>query len=398
MTHRRFAYLILVLLVIVAVGLSFVGGVVFGHMTASGRAIPTVERPTSDALVDKVRELIKDNYVSKVSDSRLNNGAIDGMMESLKDPYSEYMPAKAFGIFQQHAMGEYFGIGVGLRMNKKKLTVERLLNDDSPARRAGIQAGDVITKIDGKPTAKMTLQAASDRIRGPEGTKVRLDVLRGKKSLTFTIVRAAISMTTIRSEMIGKDVGYIAVSAFTKSTSRDFEKQLERLQAKGAKGIVVDLRFNGGGLVDSAVDLASFFIKDGTIVGMRQQDNVLETMSAVQGYKTDAKLVILVNGDSASASEIVAGAIQDYRRGVIVGTKTYGKASVQTTINLPNGGGLKITTAHYFTPKDRLIQKTGIKPDVLVDSAGVMKPGAKDVQKERAVQVLRELIAGTRKP
>jgi len=241
MMSRRFAYFLIALLVVLAIGVSFAGGLVVGHFSAAGPVVPTIQKPTSDAEVDKVRELIKENYVSKVSDSKLNTGAIEGMMKSLKDPYSEYMPAKEFGIFQQHAMGEYFGIGVGLIMRDKKLTIERLLNDDSPAKRAGIHAGDVITKINGKSTAKMTLQAASDKIRGPEGTKVKLEIQRGKKKLNLTITRAAISVTTIRSEMIGKDVAYIGVSAFTQATATDFEAMfLNSMFAQMTSGVKGD--------------------------------------------------------------------------------------------------------------------------------------------------------------
>ncbi len=395
---RKFAYLLLVLAVLAAVGLTFAAGVVVGHVTGpSTRVIPSIQQPTGDLLVQKARDLIKDGFVNKVSDAQLNNGAIEGMMKALGDPYTEYIAPKEYGLFQEHAMGEFQGIGVTLGTRNKKITVIHPL-PGTPALKAGIKAGDVIVAIDGTSTAKMSLPTASDKIRGPKGTKVKLDVLRGTKKLKFTITRAAINIPTVQTSSVGKGIGYVAIRSFTPSTAQDFEKEIKKLDAKKAKGVIVDLRFNPGGLVESSVDIASIFIDKGTIVGMRRQDNVLETMSAVQGYHTKMKLVVLVNGDSASASEIVAGAIQDDKRGVIVGTKTYGKASVQTIENLPNGGALKLTTAHYFTPKGRLIQKIGIKPDVVVKMSTVMKPGAKDVQKEKAIQVLRELVAGTRQP
>ncbi|RJQ54567.1 MAG: S41 family peptidase [Actinobacteria bacterium] len=393
---RRFAYTIVVVLVLVAISLTFATGFFVGHMLSTGREIPVVQRPSTDAIVAKARDLIRDNYVGKVSESQLNNGAIDGMMKSLKDPYSEYIPPNKFDVFQQHAMGEFHGVGVTLGMRDKKLTVIAPL-PDTPAEKAGIKAGDLIVTIDGKSTAKMTLPGASEKIRGPKGTKVKLGIVRGKKKLSFSLTRAEINIPTVQSSMLAPGAGFIAVRSFTPSTPEDFEEQLKRLEKKGAKGVIVDLRSNPGGLVESSVELASLFIPDGTIVGMKRQDGELETMSAVEGYHSKVKLVMLVNGESASASEIVAGAVQDHKRGVVVGTKTFGKASVQTIETLANGGALKITSAHYYTPKRRLIQKVGIRPDVVVKgSTHWMVPGKPDPQKDRGLQVLKELISGKR--
>lgn len=400
MSKKLLTYGLVVVLVLVAIALSFVGGFLFGHTTQRGQSIPIIGQPKSLQLIQTARDAIEQLYVGKTSDKQLEEAAVNGMVQSLHDPYSEYITPKQFGIFQQHTTGEFSGVGVTLGMRDHKLTVIHPLAG-TPAMRAGIKPGDIIVKIDGAATANMSISVASEKIRGPEGTKVALAIKRGKASklMTFNLTRATITLPSVQSEMAGPGLGYVDVHSFTPSTGGDFEKAIKKLAAKGAKGVVVDLRDNPGGLVESAVEVGSIFVPNGIIVSIKGHDNQPQTMSAIEGYHTKMALVVLVNGDSASASEIFAGAIQDRKRGLVAGTRTFGKASVQTVENLPNGGALKITSAHYFTPKGRLIQKIGIKPDIEVKAPKGALPFSKtDAQKTKAIEILKQLLAGRLKP
>lgn len=396
---RKLAYALLVLVVLSLIATAFAGGFLYGHTVGKGTAIPIIGAPKGLAVVEEARDIIKQQYVNKVSDAKLTNGSVSGMVKSLGDPYSEYVPPEEMTKFKAHMLGEFSGVGVTLGMRKGKVTVVRPL-PRTPAMRAGIRAGDVIATIDGTPTAKMSLPAASEKIRGPKGTKVRLGIKRGAspKLRVFSLTRATISVPTIDSSVVGPGIGYVSMRGFTPTTGADFEKAVMDLdRKKHVKGVIVDLRDNPGGLVESAVEAASVFIRQGPVVSIKGRDGRPETLNALENeYHTKMKLVVLVNGNSASASEIFAGAMQDDKRGLIVGTKTFGKASVQTIEDLINKGALKITTAHYYTPKGRLIQKSGIKPDIIDKGpADPMTFGtSKDTQRNRAIEILRKLVDG----
>lgn len=395
---KKTTYVLLSVVLVALVSTAFVGGFAYGHLTARNTSLPIIGTPKALRVLEDARNMIKQRFVGKVNDAALNDGALEGMVKSLKDKHSEYISPKQMSQFRAHTFGEFSGVGVTLGMRKSRVTVIRPL-PNTPAQRAGIKAGDTILAIDGQSTAKMSLAAASDKIRGPKGTSVKLQIQRtgAAKAMVFSVKRATISLPTVRSSVVSPGLGYIDIRGFTPNTGVDFEKAVTTLARKRVKGVVVDVRENPGGLVEAAVEVASVFIPRGTIVSLKGRDGQSQTLSAIDDeYHTGMKLVVLVNGNSASASEILAGAVQDHKRGLIVGTKTFGKASVQTVEDLENGGALKITTAHYYTPKDRLIQNVGIKPDMIDKSpADPMHFGTKkDVQRTRAIEILKKLVAG----
>jgi carboxyl-terminal processing protease len=333
---------------------------------------------------------IKRLYVEKVTDKKLSDGAVRGMVKELDDPFSNYFDKKHYSFFKEETQGHFDGIGIIIGEENKKITVISPL-EGTPAEKAGIKAGDIIAKINGKTTGKMKLADAVKKIRGKQGTAVALTIYRPvtKKSFDARIVRQQITSPNVTGKVIDKKIGYIQFHSFNEDTTTKFKEKLAELKSKGIKGLIVDLRSNGGGLLDQAVELSSQFIETGPIVITRGRTQGEKIYNALGGANTTLPIVVLVNHDSASASEIFAGAIQDTKRGKIVGVKTYGKASVQQVVSLSDGSAISITIAHYFTPKGRMIAKVGIKPDFVVK----FKAGNGDSQIEKAQKVLQDLIS-----
>jgi carboxyl-terminal processing protease len=325
--------------------------------------------------------LIQKDYVEETKSKDLVNGAIKGMLETL-DPHSSYMPPNMFKEMQEETKGRFEGLGIEITIREGVLTVVSPI-EDTPAFRAGILAGDQILKIDGESTKNFTLMDSVKRLRGPRGTKVTITIMREgfTKPKEFTLVRDVIPVRSVRHELLEKNYGYIRLSQFQEKTDGEFEKAVKALEeeSKGSlKGLVLDLRNNPGGLLDQAVKISDRFIDSGLIVSVegRKEDQKLKFYAHPDGNLARYPLVVLVNGGSASGAEIVAGAIQDHGRGIIVGTQTFGKGSVQTIIPLKDGSGLRLTTARYYTPNGRSIQAKGIVPDIVV------KPSKVEEEKE----------------
>ncbi|GFO56305.1 peptidase S41 [Geomonas sp. Red276] len=324
----------------------------------------------------EVVEIVRTSYVDKVDDKKLMTGAINGMLSAL-DPHSVYLPLTDYTEMKVHMAGEFGGLGIQLEMIEGKLIVNAPI-EDTPAFRAGIQAGDQIVKIDNKFVKGLKIDECVSRMRGTPGTKVTLTILRkDNPPLTFPLIRAIIKTKSLKAKLLEQGYGYIRISEFQEHTGEDFRHALETLKAdNGAQlsGLILDLRYNPGGLVDQAVMVADRFIgeglnTDGLIVTTKgREESSQRSMMAYVGEKEPHyPMVVLINGGSASASEIVAGALQDHKRAVIMGTQSFGKGSVQSIITLPNGDGLKLTTARYYTPSGRSIQARGIKPDIVVE-------------------------------
>jgi len=316
-----------------------------------------------------VLSILQENYVEEIKAKDAIEGAIRGLLLSL-DPHSAYMKAESYQEFRNETQGSFTGIGIEITLRDNVITVISPIAD-TPAAKAGIKAHDKIMKIDGEPTKNFTPLDAVRLLRGPKGTSVTISIFReGFKELKdIELVRDIIPMHSVKSRMLKPGFGYIRISNFQSDTTREFKDHLAKLQQdKPLSGLVVDLRNNPGGLLNQAVSMSDLFLDEGLIVYTRgrnkEQDLTYEAHK--NSNAVDFPLVILVNEGSASASEIVAGAIQDHQRGVIVGTRTFGKGSVQTIIPLPDGAGLRMTTARYYTPKGRSIQATGIIPDVEV--------------------------------
>jgi len=317
-----------------------------------------------------VFSIVERNYVEPVKANNLINGAINGMLETL-DPHSNYMAPEMYKEMQTETRGSFGGIGFEITIRDKVLTVVAPI-EDTPASRAGIQSGDLILRIDGKSTKDMTLMEAVKLMRGPQGTQVTITVMRQgfPEPKEFTLTRAIIPIRSVRFKTLEPGYGYIKVSQFIERTFPDLENALSKIESKEkpVKGLILDLRNNPGGLLEQAVKVADLFLESGLIVYTegRVEGQKMKFFVQKKDRAQDYPMIVLVNGGSASASEIVAGALQDQGRAVILGTQTFGKGSVQTIIPLEDGSALRLTTARYYTPKGRSIQAQGIAPDIPV--------------------------------
>ena len=318
--------------------------------------------------------LLQKEYVEETNSKDLVYGAIKGMLETL-DPHSAFMPPQMYKEMQEETKGRFEGLGMEITVKDGLLTVVSPI-EDTPAFKAGILAEDQILKIDGEPTKNLTLMDNVKRLRGPKGSKVTITIMREgfTKPRDLTLLRDVIPVRSVRHELLEKHYGYIRLSQFQEKTDMEFDKALKGLEeeSKGTLwGLILDLRNNPGGLLDQAVKVADRFIESGVIVSVegRKEDQKMRFNAHAQGTITRYPLVVLINGGSASGSEIVAGAIQDHGRGILLGTQTFGKGSVQTIFPLKDGSGLRLTTARYYTPSGRSIQAKGILPDIVVKSA-----------------------------
>jgi carboxyl-terminal processing protease len=322
-------------------------------------------------LLTEVFSLIRDNYVEPVDTKKLIYGACEGMVSKL-DPFSQFMDPMAYEMMRSEAEGKFGGIGIRIGIGEGRLTVITPL-PGTPAYELGILPGDKIMKIDGKDTQDITLGQAIELLRGNPGTKVTILIFReGQKDLiNFTVTRAVIKIQSVpNSEMLTDKIGYIEVSEFSQDTAFEFDKAWEKLDKQGMESLILDLRYNPGGLLTTAVEICKNFIGDRKLIVYtqgRSEGQVTKFFAEEKAKYEKTPLVILVNKGSASGSEIVAGCIQDWKRGIILGEKTFGKASVQSLLSLSDGSGLRLTTAKYYTPSGRLIHDVGITPDIVVE-------------------------------
>lgn len=330
---------------------------------------------------------IERHYVEPQDAQKLIYGAIKGMVQSL-DPHSSFMTKEEHRELLIETKGSFSGVGIEITIRDNILTVVSPLVD-TPAYIVGIQAGDKILKIDDKPTNDMTLFDAVKRIRGPKGSNVKLTIGRKgvDKPLEFNITRADIPLKTTRKELLESDIGYVRIISFRSKTADELASALGFLESgRNLKGLILDLRTNPGGLLSQAIKVSDLFLDSGLIVSTKGRNPAQNIEESAHKNERDRNypIIVLVNGGSASASEIVAGALQDNKRALILGTKTFGKGSVQTILSLPDGSGLRLTTARYYTPSGRSIQLTGIIPDILME---YMPP---DEEKERKQIRIRE--------
>ena len=297
-------------------------------------------------------------------------GAINGMVKSL-DPHSSYMTPDLYKELEVETQGHFGGIGIEIMIIKDVLTVISPI-EDTPAFNAGLKPGDQIIKIDGKSTKNIEITEAVKKLRGPKDTKVTITIMRENMAAPkdFTLTRAIIQIKSIKVKKLEDNIGYIRIAAFQEKTSDDLRKELREISEKlnPMKGLILDLRNDPGGLLTQAIEVSDIFLKSGVIVSTRGRVKSMETKSMAKndGDKITCPIIVLVNEGTASAAEIVAGALQDNGRALVVGTQTFGKASVQTVIPLEDGSALKLTTARYYTPKGRSIQAEGITPDIIV--------------------------------
>ena len=328
-------------------------------------------------------ERIKSDYVDDVKNKELVESAIDGMLSSL-DPHSSFLNAESLKQMKIQTKGAFGGLGIEVTMENGFVKVISPI-DDTPAYKAGIKAGDYITHLDGKSVIGLNLNEAVDKMRGPAGTKLKVTIGRSnQEAFDVTIKRDIIKISSVKSKL-EEDVGYIRITTFSEQTSKSTKDAIKKLKKeKNLRGYVLDLRNNPGGLLDQAVSVSDLFLEKGEIVSTRGKNSKNPEMyKAKSGDIIDGKpLVVIINGGSASASEIVAGALQDHKRAILLGTRSFGKGSVQTIIPVKPYGALRMTTAKYFTPSGRSIQKTGIEPDIVVEERELKKADNKKISRE----------------
>ena len=336
---------------------------------------PNKEEPKVDTY-DKLRvfseilSLLEANYVEEVNSKDLIEGAIRGLLKTL-DPHTSYLPPESYKQMQVETSGKFGGLGIEITMRNGILTVVSPI-DDTPAQKAGIKANDKIIKIEDESTLEMTLTDAVNHLRGERGSTVTITILREgvEKPFEVSITRDVIKVRSVKSKILQDEIGYIRIRNFSKTTSQDLDRALEEFRHKDVKKLILDLRNNPGGLLNQAVEVTDRFIPRENLIVYTQgrtEDQNMRFTSQDRGPRVDYPMIILVNGGSASASEIVAGALQDLHRAVILGTPTFGKGSVQTIIPLSDGSALRLTTARYYTPSGRVIQSKGITPDIIVE-------------------------------
>jgi carboxyl-terminal processing protease len=347
-----------------------------GLLAPSARAADNAETYRQLNLFGDVFERIRADYVEETNDEQLIEAAINGMLRSL-DPHSSYLNAKSFRDMQVQTRGEFGGLGIEVTMENGVVKVVSPI-DETPADRAGLKAGDFITHLDGEAVLGLSLSEAVEKMRGPVNSKITLTVARPgiEQPFEVSLVRDVIRIQSVRSRL-EDDIAYVRITSFNEQTEQGLRKAMETLRSelgkKQLRGVVLDLRNNPGGLLDQAISVSDAFLAQGEIVSTRGRDEAqIQRYNAREGDLADGKpVVVLINGGSASASEIVAGALQDHRRAVILGTKSFGKGSVQTIIPLQGHGAVRLTTARYFTPSGRSIQAKGIEPDIEVEQVTV---------------------------
>lgn len=383
--------------IVVLLGLLFVTGALGLKDDVEVRAVQDQTYEKLQIFTDVLKKL-KENYVEEVNTQDLIYGAIKGMLETL-DPHSSFLPPDVYKELQVETKGSFGGLGIEITIRDGILTIVSPI-EDTPAFEAGLKAGDRIVMINDEPTKDMTLFEAVKKMRGKKGTKITLKIVREglEEPLEVTMTRAVIKIKSVKSELLDKEFGYVRITQFQEDTDRELKKALKRLKEEcpsGLKGLILDLRNNPGGLLDQAVSVSDEFLDSGKIVYTdgRVKSQKMEFYAHPQQEHYDFPIIVLVNGGSASASEIVAGALQDHQRAVILGTQTFGKGSVQTIIPLDDGSGLKLTTAQYFTPSGRVIQAEGIKPDIVVSNVIPEKNG-KPIRFLREKDLKRHLEMG----
>jgi len=346
-------------------------------------------------IFNEVYNLLRTEYYdpSKVAPDKLVQGAINGMIKTLDDPHTSYLPREIYSELQTDTRGEFGGLGIVIGVRDNWITVISPI-DDTPAQQAGIKAGDRIIEIEGKSTEGFTTMDAVKILRGKVGTSVTITIQREgvAEPLKFTIVRGLIKLETVKSSLIDGHIGYFRISQFSENTSDTLREHIQKLKNQGMDSIIVDLRNNPGGLLASVIEIADMFLEEGIIVSTKGRDpSQNQVFRATENVLlSHIPLIVLINEGSASASEIFAGAIKDNKRGILVGKKTFGKGSVQTVRELPNGAGIRITTALYYTPSGKSIDHLGVEPDEIVNAVEITDEEMKGIEKVNETGIIEE--------
>ncbi|MBR0428334.1 MAG: S41 family peptidase [Clostridia bacterium] len=361
------------------------------------RDTSSTENADIDTYLDRIKSVIDKNYLwkEKIDEKKLKDGAVEGYVKGLGDKYTEYIPKQELKEFTENITGSFVGIGIYMIADEdsQKIVVYYPI-PDSPAEKAGIKSGDVILRVDGKEYGYDDFDIIADNIKGEAGTKVKIVIERDGKEQEYEITREKIETNPISSKILKENIGYVKLPSFDTDSSKKLKEKLDDLISKGAKSLILDLRNNGGGIVDESTDIADLFLdKDKTIMTTKDNKEKEEITKSKTKKIYEMPLIVLTNENTASASEILTAALKDNERATIIGTKTYGKGVIQTVLTLLDGSGLKITTAEYFTPNGTEINEKGIKPNIEVKLPDSVKSiyavkESDDTQLNRAIEEL----------
>lgn len=389
-------YRVIMLIVITALVSSLLTAVVVTERITSKSSVEKIAEGDGTTGIETtlayIRTLLQDEYIGELDDEQMLETAIKGYVAGVGDEYTVYYTKDEMDDQYDAAMGNYVGIGIYMIVDYSEGTIEVVsVMENSPALEVGMQAGDMITKVNGKELTPDTVGELSNEIKGEEGTTVNLEIKRGEETLELEVERRRIEVSHIESEMLDNNIGYIQVLDFDGGTAEEFKENYESLKEQGATSLIIDIRGNGGGVVDEAIDMLEMICdKDNTLLIETDKNGNEEIIKAEENPIIDMPIVVLVNETSASASEIFAGALKDHNKATIIGTKTYGKGVIQTLIRLADGSGIKITTEEYCTPNRNKINKVGIEPDITEELPEDIKEITKenDTQLQRAIEEL----------
>lgn len=397
-TQRIYKMIMLVLIVIIVTSL-VTAFTTYQYLSNNGISYSKVNTTSLEGLeytLSQFRSELEKKYIGEINDEELIEGAVKGYVDALGDPYTTYYTKKEMKTIMEETNGNFVGIGVYMTKDLEKnaiLIIKPIEN--SPAEKAGILPGDLITKVDDVEYTGDKLEEASNKIRGEEGTKVKLEIYRNGETKTFELTRTKVVVSHVTTKVLNNDIGYIAISDFEGECASEFETKYKQLEKQGIKKLIIDIRNNGGGIVDEALKIANMLVdKDSTLLITKDKSDKEEITKATEKPIINMPTVVLVNGYSASASEILAGALKDNGKATLVGTKTYGKGIIQELHQLSDGSGLKITVSEYYTPNHSAIHKIGITPDVEIDLSEDVKQQTTiqekdDNQLQKAIEILK---------
>lgn len=396
---RKNIYKVVMLVVLVAV-ITFITTTLFMYKYIGGNVKyvqVSSENSKISSTLTSIRKIIDKKFLGEIDEEKILNETIKGYVKGLDDPYTEYMTKEEMEEFNTDIMGNFTGIGIYLTNDVERNVIVIISPiKDSPAYKAGILPGDIITKVDDVSYTGEQLTEASNKIKGEIGTKVKLEILRNDETIELEITREHIKINHVESKILNNNIGYIEFNSFDDGCSDEFKEKVEELKSKNITSLIIDIRNNGGGLVDEAIKIADYIVeKDVTLLITKDKTGEEEITKAEIDPIIDVPIVVLTNGSSASASEILAGALKDNGKATIVGEKTYGKGVIQQLLTLTDGSGLKITTSEYYTPNRNKINEVGITPDVEVkldeeveDELTIEE--SKDNQLQKAIEILKK--------
>lgn len=396
--QRIYKMIMLVLIVIIVTSL-VTAFTTYQYLSNNGVSYTKVNTTSLEGLeytLSQFRSELEKKYIGEINDEELIEGAVKGYVDALGDPYTTYYTKKEMKTIMEETNGNFVGIGIYMTKDLEKnaiLIIKPIEN--SPAEKAGILPGDLIIKVDDVEYSGDKLEEASNKIRGEEGTKVKLEIYRNGETKTFELTRTKVVVSHVTTKVLDNNIGYIAISDFEGECASEFETKYKQLEKQGIKKLIIDIRNNGGGIVDEALKIANMLVdKDSTLLITKDKSDKEEVTKATEKPIINIPTVVLVNGYSASASEILAGALKDNGKATLVGTKTYGKGIIQELHQLSDGSGLKITVSEYYTPNHNAIHKIGITPDVEIDLSEDVKQQTTiqekdDNQLQKAIEILK---------